>query len=83
MEQQIVFHDIKIIFFISVSGLFKQAWNEIPEVVGSTFMAVVGVSMAGFGLYNYYCKDGDNRRYKMEYTVYRPDDLKVAKIRKD
>ncbi|KAJ9592854.1 hypothetical protein L9F63_015497, partial [Diploptera punctata] len=50
------------------SGLFKQGWNEIPEVVGSSFVALIGVTMGFVGLYNYYAKDGDNKKYKMEYT---------------
>nr|CAI5816877.1 unnamed protein product [Callosobruchus analis] len=64
-------------------ALFKRGWNEIPEVVGSTFMALVGVGFAATTLYRYYKNDGDNRRYKDRYTVYRHDDPRVAKIRKD
>lgn len=63
--------------------LFKQGWNEIPEVVGSSFMAVLGFGMAGFGLWNYYRKDGDNRRYKTGYVVMRSSDPRAAKVHKD
>lgn len=58
-------------------------WNEIPEVVGSSVVALVGIGLAGIGLVNYYRKDGDNRRFKHTYVVMRPDDPRVAKIRQD
>jgi len=31
-------------------------------------LALVGLGLGGIGVYNYYVKDGDNRRYKLEYT---------------
>lgn len=46
-------------------------------------MGAIGIAMALFGVYNYYRKDGDNRRYKLEYTVIRDDDPRAAKVRKD
>lgn len=64
-------------------ALLKQGWNEIPEVVGSSVVALVGIGLAGIGLYNYYSKDGDNRRYKMSYVVMRPEDPRAASVRKD
>lgn len=64
-------------------ALLKQGWNEIPEVVGSSAVALVGIGLAGLGLYNYYSKDGDNRRYKSTYVVMRPEDPRAAKVRKD
>lgn len=64
-------------------GVFKQAWDEIPEIVASTALALFGLGLGGIGLYNYYAKDGDNRRYKYDYIVLRPDDPGVAKIRRD
>ncbi|XP_069687871.1 uncharacterized protein NdufA3 [Periplaneta americana] len=67
----------------TVSGVFKQAWDEIPEVVGSSFLALFGIGLATVGVYQYYAMDGDNRRYKLDYIVYRPDDPRVEKIRKD
>lgn len=63
--------------------LFKQGWNEIPEVVGSSFVAVLGLGLAGAGLINYYRKDGDNRRYKSTIVVMRSSDPRAAKIHKD
>lgn len=66
-----------------LSQLWKQGWNEIPEVMGSGLYAVAGVFLGAIGLYNYYGRDGDNRRYKQFYVVMRPDDPRVAKIHKD
>lgn len=54
--------------FFSVGGVLKKGWDEIPEVIASSVLALVGLGLGGIGLYNYYAKDGDNRRYKLEYT---------------
>lgn len=64
-------------------ALFKRGWNEIPEVVGSSFMGVLGLGLAFAGVYNYYSKDGDNRRFKSSIVVMRPEDPRAAKIRTD
>lgn len=64
-------------------ALFKRGWNEIPEIIGSGFMAVVGLGLMGLALKQYYDKDGDNRKYKTDYTVIRHDDPRAAKVRKD
>jgi hypothetical protein len=53
---------------ISVGGVLKKGWDEIPEVIASSVLALVGLGLGGIGVYNYYAKDGDNRRYKLEYT---------------
>ncbi|EAT48534.1 AAEL000458-PA [Aedes aegypti] len=66
-----------------LTALFKRGWNEIPEVVGSSAMALVGIGLTLVGLSNYYRKDSDNRRYKMDYVVMRPEDPRAAKIRTD
>lgn len=63
--------------------LWKRGWNEIPEVMGSGCYAVAGVFLGSLGLYNYYARDGDNRRYKQLYVVMRPDDPRAAKVHKD
>lgn len=64
-------------------GLLKRAWNEIPDIVAGTGLAVAGLVLAGIGVTNYYSKDGDNRRYKMTYVVMRPDDPRAEKVHKD
>ncbi|XP_058448474.1 uncharacterized protein LOC131428502 [Malaya genurostris] len=66
-----------------LTALFKRGWNEIPEVIGSSVMAVIGIGLTIIGAVGYYSKDGDNRRYKLDYVVMRPDDPRAAKIRKD
>lgn len=64
-------------------ALFKRGWNEIPEVVGSGVMGVIGLCIGAVGLWKYYEKDGDNRRFKTSVVIYRPDDPRVNKIRND
>jgi hypothetical protein len=49
-------------------GVFKQVWDQIPEIVATTALAIFGLGLGGVGLYNYYAKDGDNRRYKTDYV---------------
>lgn len=51
--------------------------------MGSGCYAAIGVCLGVFGVYKYYARDGDNRRYKQSYIVMRPDDPRVAKIHKD
>lgn len=63
--------------------LFLVGWNEIPEVMAANVLGMVGIGLAGIGLYRYYKNDGDNRRYKMSYVVYRPEDPRAARVHKD
>ncbi|XP_030386570.1 uncharacterized protein LOC115633299 [Scaptodrosophila lebanonensis] len=65
------------------TSLLKRAWNEIPDIVGGSALAIAGIVMAGIGLANYYAKDGDNRRYKMGYVVFRHDDPRAEKVHAD
>lgn len=64
-------------------GLLKRAWNEIPDIVGGTVLALIGLGMAAVGVTGYYARDGDNRRYKLGYVVMRPDDPRAEKVRKN
>ncbi|KAH8291574.1 hypothetical protein KR018_001249 [Drosophila ironensis] len=65
------------------TSLFKRAWNEIPDIVGGSALALTGIVMAAIGVTNYYAKDGDNRLYKLGYVVYRHDDPRADKVRQD
>ncbi|KAK4317595.1 hypothetical protein Pmani_011331 [Petrolisthes manimaculis] len=65
----------------TLSQLYRQGWHEIPEVMASSYMALIGLGLSGIGAYLYVKKDGDNRRYRLKYTVYRHDDERVKKIR--
>lgn len=64
-------------------ALFKRGWNEIPEIVGSSVVALIGAGLGVFGVWNYYAKDGDNRRFKSTIVIYRPDDPRVKTIKYD
>ncbi|XP_022905944.2 uncharacterized protein [Onthophagus taurus] len=68
---------------VAKGNYLSRMWSTSPEIVGSSFMAAIGLGLAGLGLYTYYSKDGDNRRYKFQYTVIRDDDPRAAKVRKD
>lgn len=64
-------------------SLLKRGWNEIPEVLGGTFMALIGIGLGCTGLAIYKSKDGDNRKHKFEYVVVRSDDPIAKTVRKD
>ncbi|KAK7790317.1 hypothetical protein R5R35_010305 [Gryllus longicercus] len=66
-----------------LGALIKRGWNEIPEIMGSSCIALIGLAIGGYTIYKYQGWDGQYRQYRMSYTVYRPDDPRVAKIRKD
>ncbi|KOB71790.1 hypothetical protein OBRU01_13126 [Operophtera brumata] len=67
----------------TVGQLLQQGWQEIPEVLATTGVALVGVALGVIGCYNYAQNDGDNKKYKMSYVVMRPDDPRAKLIRKD
>lgn len=64
-------------------ALIKRGCNEIPEVMGSSVIGAIGLVLGIGSVYGYYQKDGDNRRFKECIVILRPDDPRVAKIRKD
>lgn len=61
----------------TLGQLYRQGWNEIPEVMASSYMMLAGFVLAGAGSYLYIKNEGERRRYRFVYTVYRPDDPKV------
>lgn len=64
-------------------SLFKQGWHEIPEVVGSSIIAIIGLGFGAVGLYRYQTYGGERRRYKAFYTVMRSDDPRMKYVRND
>lgn len=68
---------------IFISKKYFIGWNEIPEVMGAGAMGLIGIGLATAGCYKYYKNDGDNRKYKMAYIVYRPEDPRAAKVHRD
>lgn len=63
--------------------LFQRAWNEIPDIVVGSGLAVFGLVLSFVGVNAYYIKDGDNRRYKNNIIIMRPDDPRAEKVHKD
>lgn len=62
-------------------ALLVRGWNEIPEIVGSTTVALMGGVFCAYSYLRY--GDGEKRRYKSFYTVMRPDDPRRRFIRED
>ncbi|ODM93549.1 hypothetical protein Ocin01_13127 [Orchesella cincta] len=65
-----------------VMHLWKQGWNEIPEVMGSAFYGFIGIGIGTYGTWRYYKEERYNHRYKTTFTIYRPDDERVSRIRR-
>jgi len=65
-------------------GLAKNAWGECSEVVVALGIAVFS-GVAWYRNYLRNCETGYNRNkpYKHYYTVYRPDDPKILKLREE
>lgn len=68
---------------VRLTALWKQGWNEIPEIMGSGCAALIGIAMGLYTVYDYEKNDGHNKRYKLFYTIMRPDDPRTAKVHKD
>lgn len=66
----------------TLAGLFKQACDEIPEVVGATGGMIVGLGFIGYGLYIYETRHLEKRKYKLVPVVVRPEDPRAQNIRK-
>ena len=66
-----------------LTGMLRQGWNEIPEIIGSSVVMVIGLGFGVATMVGYSMKDGDNRKHKQLPTVMRPDDPRAAKIHKD
>ncbi|KOB71787.1 Uncharacterized protein OBRU01_13127 [Operophtera brumata] len=65
----------------SLIELFRRGCWEIPEIMGASGMAIVGLGLALIGLSNYAKNDGDNKEYKSYYCVIRSDDPRAKLIR--
>ncbi|KAL0891963.1 hypothetical protein ABMA27_015197 [Loxostege sticticalis] len=78
-EPKIIGHPLP--FSKTLFGTIKRACWCIPEIVGSSALAVVGIAMATIGVMNYINTDGDNREYKWVYTVIRDDDPRACKLK--
>jgi hypothetical protein len=66
-----------------LQGALKQGWNEIPEIIGSSAVMLVGLCFGAASIYIYNSRGLDNRKHKLLPIVMRSDDPRVAKIHKD
>ncbi|KAF6203419.1 hypothetical protein GE061_003838 [Apolygus lucorum] len=62
-----------------VVGLLKKGWHEIPGVMGTSVMALLGLGFGITGINNYLKNDKLAPTYKKSYIVVRPDDPKVKR----
>ncbi|CAG4920777.1 unnamed protein product [Colias eurytheme] len=65
----------------SLVGLIKQGFWEIPAVMCSTIMGFIGIGMGLYGLHKYNKDNGESREYKNIYTIMRPEDHRVGRLR--
>ncbi|XP_037300742.1 uncharacterized protein LOC119191053 [Manduca sexta] len=77
-EPKEIGHQVR--FSKSLIGLFKRSCWEIPEIMGSSCMALIGIGLGIAGVYKYYKEDGDNKEYKQTYLIVRPSDPRASKI---
>lgn len=64
-----------------LTGLFKKFWDEMPEVVGSTALGLVGLGIGVYIIRDFLQKGEFIPKYKESYVVYRHDDPKIALIK--
>lgn len=67
----------------TIVALLRQGWNEIPEVLSTGVGALFFVAAGMYAVHLYDKRGMENKRYKLLYTVMRPDDPRVAKVHKD
>lgn len=72
-------HQVK--FGKTLIELFRKGCWEIPELMGATGIAFVGLGLALIGLHNYSKNDGDNKEFKSTYCVVRSDDPRAKLIK--
>lgn len=62
-------------------ALFKRAMWEIPDVMCTSFVALVGVGMAWYGCYHYKKIHGENSEFKSVYYIVRDNDPRQCQLK--
>lgn len=78
-ESKVKGHEVN--FGNTLGGLIRKGWWEIPEIMGASCFAILGIIMGTVGVYNYIKNDGDNREFKKVYMIMRPDDKRVPLLK--
>ncbi|XP_076622918.1 NADH dehydrogenase [ubiquinone] 1 alpha subcomplex subunit 3 [Colletes latitarsis] len=65
-----------------IKYFWKKSWDEIPEYLAATPIMAATVVLGGI-IMNLICTDKRPMKYYNEITIFRPDDPRVARIRKD
>ncbi|XP_025407799.1 uncharacterized protein LOC112681719 [Sipha flava] len=64
-----------------LKGMLRQSLHELPLITIGAPFCLLGVGLIMYHTYRYQKNDGNNRRYKFKYTLYRPDDPRVSNIK--
>ncbi|XP_050429355.1 uncharacterized protein LOC126838734 [Adelges cooleyi] len=64
-----------------IKGMLRQGLHEMPLIMLSLPFCVFGTGLILYQTYQYNKRDGMNKKYKLEYTLYRPDDPRVKFIK--
>nr|BAN20676.1 unkown protein [Riptortus pedestris] len=60
-------------------GLLKKGWNEIPAVMATTGLALVGIGLSGYVYHVVSSNEIYTYKYKNDIMIVRPDDPRLNK----
>ncbi|XP_028047998.1 uncharacterized protein LOC114254860 [Monomorium pharaonis] len=63
-----------------VKYFWRKGWVEIPVIMGSSFLALIGLGMTAYTIYFHLTHDMTPKYYNTP-KIYRPDDPEVKRIR--
>ncbi|XP_020290786.1 uncharacterized protein LOC109858173 [Pseudomyrmex gracilis] len=64
-----------------VKYFWRKGWQEIPVIMGGSFILLLGLGMTAFGATYCYMHDMTPKYYINIPRIYRPDDPRAQKIR--
>lgn len=57
-----------ILNLISVKGLWRAGWNEVPTIMATLPFMFIGLAIGTVGIHLYNKYDYDNRQHKLRYV---------------